>query len=70
MIIGSLVPIVGSIAGALWLSALLATPHRPRPADELADLVFARLAGRQQWMVAAAIVATTAAALVRLLATV
>lgn len=68
--IGSLVPIVGSIAGALWLSALLAMPQRPRPADELADLVFARLAGRQQWMVAAAIVATAVAALVRLLATV
>lgn len=66
--IGSLVPIVGSIAGALWLSALLATPLRPRPADELADLVFARLAGRQQWMVAAAILATAATALVRLLA--
>lgn len=68
--IGSLVPIVGSVAGALWLSALLATPRRPRPADELADLVFARLVGRQQWMVAAAIVATAAVAFVRLLATV
>ena len=66
--IGSLVPVVGSIAGALWLSALLATPRRPRPTDELADLVFARLAGRQQWMVAGAIVATAVAALVRLLA--
>lgn len=68
--IGSLVPIVGAIAGALWLSALLATPQRPRRGDELADLIFARLAGRQLWMVAGAVAATAAAAIVRLLAAV
>jgi hypothetical protein len=64
--IGPLASILVSGAGALWLAALLAAPQRPRRRDELADLVYARLVGRQQWMMAVAVAVTAAASIVLL----
>lgn len=66
--IGPLPSVLASIAGVSWLAALLAVPQRPRRPDELADLVYARLVGRQQRMMAAAMGATVVAAIVRLMA--
>jgi hypothetical protein len=43
-----------------WLCALLARPLRPRPGNEVQELVYARLLGRQQWLVLLAFTATVA----------
>lgn len=54
---------LAAIALAWWLCALLATPRRPVSHDEGQELVYRRLVGRQQRLVACAIVATAAAAI-------
>ncbi len=41
-----------------WLAALIATPRRPRPGNEVEELVYARLLGRQEQLRLLAIVAT------------
>lgn len=41
-----------------WLCALIAAPRRPRVGNEVAELVYIRLLGRQQWLVLLAAVAT------------
>ena len=41
-----------------WLCALLALPRRPRPGNEIAELVYARLLGRQQRLLLLAVVVT------------
>lgn len=50
-----------AIALTCWLCALLAIPGRPVAHDEGQELVYRRLIGRQQWLVAYAILATAAA---------
>lgn len=44
-----------------WLAALIATPRRPRPGNEIEELVYARLLGRQEHLRLLAIVATAVA---------
>lgn len=43
-----------------WLCALLALPRRPRPGNEIAELVYARLLGRQQRLLLLAVAVTAA----------
>ena len=43
-----------------WLCALIAAPRRPHPGNEVAELVYIRLLGRQQWLVLLAAMATAA----------
>jgi len=42
------------------LCALIAAPRRPHPGNEVAELVYIRLLGRQQWLVLLAAMATAA----------
>ena len=51
-----------------WLAALLATPRRPRLGNEVEELVYARLLGRQECLRLLAIVATAVAFFVFVLA--
>jgi hypothetical protein len=57
-----------AIATTCWLCALVATPHRPRLGNEVAELVYARLLGRQQRLILLAL-ALTGATLVGSIAT-
>jgi hypothetical protein len=50
-----------AIAVTCWLSALVAIPRKPRPGNEVAELVYARLLGRQQRLVLLAILASALA---------
>lgn len=55
------------IAGTLWLAALVATPRRPPFGNEVAELVYARLLGRREWLALLAAIATGAALLALIL---
>lgn len=46
-----------------WLCALLAIPHPPQPGDEVQQLVYRRLVGRHQLLIACAVIVTLALAL-------
>jgi hypothetical protein len=50
-----------------WLCALVALPRRPRLGNEVEELVYTRLLGRQQRLVLLAVVASAAFLLVLLL---
>lgn len=52
-----------------WCCALLARPRRPRPGNEVEELVYARLLGRQQLLlgIAAVVTALTMLALIVIL---
>jgi predicted secreted protein len=52
-----------AIAFTCWLCALLTIPRRPVARDEGQELVYRRLVGRQQWLVACAVLATAVAAI-------
>jgi hypothetical protein len=52
----------------LWLAVLVATPRRPLPDNEVAELVYGRLLGRYQRLVLLAGAATVAAVFVLLVA--
>jgi hypothetical protein len=41
-----------------WLCALIATPRKPLPGDEVQELVYRRLVGRHHMLVALAAAAT------------
>jgi hypothetical protein len=51
-----------------WLATLIATPRRPRLGNEIEELVYARLMGRQERLRLLAIVVTGVAFLVLVLA--
>lgn len=51
-----------------WVCTLIATPRRPLAGNEVAELVYARLLGRQQHLVLLALIATAAAFLLAVLA--
>jgi len=46
-----------------WLCALLATPRKPRVGNEVEELVYSRLLGRQQMVALLALLVTAAAVL-------
>ncbi len=46
------------IAGTCWLCALLAIPRKPLPGNETQELVYRRLIGRHQLLVALAFAVT------------
>jgi hypothetical protein len=50
-----------AVALTCWLCALLAMPRKPRLNDEVQELVYARLLGRQQVLMLVALVATAGA---------
>ena len=47
-----------AVALTCWLCALLATPRKPLPNNEVQELVYARLLGRQQTLMLLALVVT------------
>jgi hypothetical protein len=53
-----------AVALTCWLCAVLALPRKPRRNDELQELVYARLLGRQQTLMLVALVATALAFMV------
>jgi len=50
-----------------WLCALLAAPCKPLPDHEMQELAYRHLVGRQQLLLACAVVATVAVAIVLVL---
>jgi hypothetical protein len=50
-----------AVALTCWFCALLALPRKPRLNDEVQELVYARLLGRQQVLMLVALVATAGA---------
>lgn len=50
-----------SIAGTCWLCALLAVPRTPLPGNDVAELVYRRLLGRQQPLLLLALFSTVIA---------
>jgi hypothetical protein len=52
---------LAAVALTCWLCALLAMPRKPLPNDEIQELVYARLLGRQQTLMLLALVATAGA---------
>jgi hypothetical protein len=52
---------LAAVALTSWLCALLAIPRRPLPNNEVQELVYARLLGRQQILMLFAVIATAAA---------
>ncbi len=60
--------LIAAIPLTCWLCALIAIPRSPRVGNEVEELVYARLLGRQQWLVLLASVLTGAALLAIILA--
>jgi len=60
--------LIAAIPLTCWLCALIAIPRCPRVGNEVEELVYARLLGRQQWLVLLASVLTGAALLAIILA--
>jgi hypothetical protein len=54
----ALMPAVCASAVSLWIAAWVAIPHKPFSANEVQALVYSRLIGRQQRLVALALVGT------------
>jgi hypothetical protein len=52
---------LAAVALTCWLCAVLAMPRKPRLNDEIQELVYARLLGRQQTLMLIALVATAGA---------
>jgi hypothetical protein len=65
---GGWVPLMVAIATTCWGCALLAIPRKPLPGNEVAELVYSRLLGRQQRLVLAAAAATVAVVIAALTA--
>jgi hypothetical protein len=61
-------PLMAAIAATCWACALLAVPRRPMPGNEVAELVYSRLLGRQQRLVLAASTATAMVGIAALIA--
>ncbi len=59
-----------SITITCWLCALIAIPRKPRLDNEVAELVYRRLVGRHQLLVALAVSATLVATLCALVSVV
>ena len=57
-----------AVALTTWLCALIAVPRKPLPGHETAELVYARLLGRQRWLALLAAGATVFMAFTLLLA--
>lgn len=50
---------LAAAAATCWLCTLIAIPRRPRWGNEVEELVYARLLGRQQRLVLVAVIATS-----------
>ena len=57
-----------AIALTCWLCALVASPQKPLPGNEVQELVYSRLLARYQRVLLLALVATVAVALVLMIA--
>lgn len=53
-----LLPAVGASVASLWLAAFIAMPGKPLPHNEVQELVYARLLGRQHRALLLAIIMT------------
>lgn len=53
-----LLPVVGASVASLWAAALIAIPRKPLPHNEVQELVYARLLGRQHRAILLAIIVT------------
>jgi hypothetical protein len=53
--------VCSAISVTCWLCVLVAVPHRPLPGNEVQELVYARLLGRQQRLILLAFIASVAA---------
>lgn len=53
-----LLPAVGASVVSLWLAAFVAMPRQPLPHNEVQELVYARLLGRQNRAILLAIIVT------------
>lgn len=62
-----LLPAVGASVASLWLAAFVAMPRRPLPNNEVQELVYTRLLGRQHRALLLAIVVTMLGAFVLVL---
>lgn len=52
---------IGISATTLWIAAFIAAPHKPLPNNEVQELVYARLLGRQQRIILLALIVTATA---------
>lgn len=43
----AIIPVFGASAASLWAAALVAAPRKPLPNNEVEELVYSRLLGRQ-----------------------
>src|SRR3954469_11220852 len=59
---------LAAVSLTCWLCALLAMPRRPLPNNEVQELVYARLLGRQQILMLLALIVTAVALLALLTA--
>jgi hypothetical protein len=53
-----LLPVVGASVASLWLAAFVAMPGKPLPHNEVQELVYGRLLGRQHRVIALATIVT------------
>lgn len=53
-----LLPAIGASVASLWLAAFVAMPRKPLPHNEVQELVYARLLGRQHRAVLLAVIVT------------
>lgn len=53
-----LLPAVGASVASLWLAAFVTMPRKPLPHNEVQELVYARLLGRQHRAILLAIIVT------------
>jgi hypothetical protein len=53
-----LLPTIGASIATIWIAAFITMPHKPLPNNEVEELVYARLLGRQQRVLFLAIIVT------------
>lgn len=62
-----LLPAVGASVLSLWVATFIAMPHKPLPNNEVEELVYTRLLGRQHRVLLLAVIGTVLGLLVLLL---
>jgi hypothetical protein len=62
-----LLPAVGASMISIWTAAMLAMPRRPLPNNEVEELVYSRLLGRQHRLILLAVIVTAIGFLVLIL---
>lgn len=59
--VSEVVSAFGVSATTLWIAVFLVAPHKPLPNNEVQELVYARLLGRQQRVILLAVIVTAVA---------